>query len=64
MRTVTLRVAEVLRETDLALLLLLDDDDEHWVPKSVIEDADDITTGDTDLEVQVAEWFCEKEGLV
>lgn len=43
---------------------VLDDDRERvWVPKSVIEDADDITVGDEDLEVNVAEWFAEKEGL-
>lgn len=77
MRTVAVAVDEVLRETDLAFLFampadtdddsgsVLDDDRERlWVPKSVIEDADDITVGDEDFEVNVAEWFAEKEGLV
>lgn len=67
MRTVTVNVDEVLHETDLALLLLLSSSNgnqqEVWVPKSVIEDADDISFGDSDIEVEVAEWFTEKEGI-
>ena len=75
MRTVSVAVDEVLRETDLAFLFafpgdadgdsVLDDDRERlWVPKSVIEDADEIAVGDEEIEVNVAEWFAEKEGLV
>lgn len=82
MRTITLYVAKVRRETDLAFLFVLQPEDgdgelgrvgdsgsvlnegeKLWIPKSVIEDADDIAVGDEDLEVNVAEWFAEKEGL-
>jgi len=67
MRTVTVNVDEVLHETDLALLFLLSSSNgnqqEIWVPKSVIEDADDISVGDSDVEIEIAEWFTEKEGI-
>lgn len=57
-------IDEVVRETDLALLLRFEDGDEVWIPKSVIESVDQIRDGDAELEVSIAEWFCEKEGLV
>jgi len=76
MRTVLVAVAEVKRETDLAFLFVLpgdvdgdgldteDDRERIWVPKSVIDDeGDGIEVGDDDIEVNVAEWFAEKEGL-
>lgn len=61
-RTVTIAVEVVLRETDLALLFVIDDD-EVWIPKSVIEDAETIDVGDEDIEINIASWFAEKEGL-
>ena len=57
-------IDEVVRETDLALLLRFEDGDEVWIPKSVIESVDQIRDGDAEIEVSIAEWFCEKEGLV
>ena len=63
MASVTICVHQVVRETDKAFLFLLDSG-ETWVPKSVVEDADDIAEGDDDLEVEVAKWFAEKEGLI
>jgi hypothetical protein len=76
MRTVLISVAEVKRETPLAFLFVLpgdadgvglDCEDEReriWVPKSVIDDeGEGIEAGDEDIEVNVAEWFAEKEGL-
>jgi hypothetical protein len=62
MATVTLTVLKVVAETDLALLLELEED-QVWVPKSVITGADEIDVGDEDIEVEVAEWFAEREGL-
>lgn len=32
---------------------------EKWIPKSVIDEGDDVSVGDE--EVLVAEWFCDKE---
>jgi hypothetical protein len=34
---------------------------EHWIPRSVIEDGDDIEEGEQ--EMLVAEWFLDKEGI-
>jgi hypothetical protein len=33
-----------------------------WVPRSVVEDGDDILKGETDI--CVAAWFVEREGLI
>lgn len=63
MDTVTIEVLRVIAETDLALLMELEDG-EQWFPKSVITDAEDIDVGDTEIEIEVKEWFAEKEGLI
>lgn len=63
MRTVTIEVEEVKAETELAFLFVINGE-ESWVPKSQVEDADDIEKGFSGIEVEVAEWFAEKEGLV
>jgi hypothetical protein len=63
MDTVTIEVLRVVAETDLALLLELEDG-EQWFPKSVITDAESIDVGDEDIEIQVASWFADREGLV
>lgn len=34
---------------------------EHWIPRSVIEDGDDIEVGEQDM--NVAEWFLDKEEI-
>lgn len=54
--------AEVLHETEMAVLCEVDGD-EVWIPRSVIEDGEDLETGDTG-DIEVAEWFAIKEGLV
>lgn len=51
----------VKRATDKAILLELPNGNEQWVPRSVIFDGDIYDEGDTNPEI--AEWFCEKEGL-
>lgn len=54
---------ECVKETEKALLLVIDGD-EVWCPKSVIGDDSDIQgDGDTGRLV-VQEWWAEKEGLV
>lgn len=59
---VHLDVEEILRETQLAFLLLLEED-EIWAPKSVIADANDYDVGDCNLTISVAEWWAEQKGL-
>lgn len=48
--------------TDRAVLAVIDGE-EHWIPRSVIEDGDDIVAGGDPEELSVAEWFVNKEGL-
>lgn len=61
---VHLEVEEILRETDKAFLLRLEDEgQELWVPKSQISDADDYEEGDKNCTVSVSRWFADKEGL-
>jgi hypothetical protein len=60
---VTLEVTEVLRETDKALLVLVEEM-EVWIPKSIIDDDSECyskKSGPGDL--IVPEWFAEREGL-
>lgn len=52
---------EVRRTTRLAFLFAPKHGDEIWIPRSVAVDGDEITEGDTDVEVQT--WFAEREGL-
>lgn len=62
--TVNIAVGEVLHETDLAFLLEIDGD-EIWIPKSVInfDESEEIEVGNILLEISVAQWFADKEGL-
>lgn len=57
--------ATPVRETDKALLVLFEEDDEeHWIPKSVIDDDSEcysMESGAGDL--IVATWWAEREGL-
>lgn len=55
--------AEVKATTDDAVLLDADGVTEPvWVPRSVIEDGDELSRGDSG-ELEIATWFAEKEGL-
>lgn len=60
---VHLDVEEIVRETDKALLLRLDDGEEVWIPLTQIADADDYHEGDTNCTVSVTEWIAEQKGL-
>lgn len=56
-------VVEIVKETPAAFLLLLEDENQIWVPKSLIADADDYNEGDKDAVVSIEEWWCDKEGV-
>ena len=60
---VHLEVAEILRETDKALLVRLEEGDELWIPLSQIADAGDYRVGDTDYCISVTKWWADKEGI-
>lgn len=58
-------VAEIKAETDAAFLIKLPDGhcdkdgkSEFWVPKSQVEDAEDFSKGDVDVEMPIAIWWC------
>jgi len=60
----TIDACEIQHETAKALLVRFENGDELWVPKSVIAE-DDLGTfeiGDV-VELNIATWFAEKEGL-
>jgi hypothetical protein len=57
---VTLDVKEILKETEKAFLLHLEDDTTLWVPFSQISDADEYGEGDKNLEMDVTAWFMDK----
>ncbi len=59
---VHLDVDKILRATDKALLLKIDDE-EIWVPRSMVADGDDYEAGDEDVTISVTEWFANKGGL-
>jgi hypothetical protein len=63
MHTVTIEVDRVKHVTDDAFLFVIDGA-EHWIPKSCCDDPDGIDKGDEDIEVEIAEWKAEQEGLV
>jgi len=48
--------------TDKALLLEIEDE-QVWVPKSVIADVADYEFGDEDVMISIHEWWCDKNGL-
>ena len=63
---VPIDVADYIRSTDLACLFEIDGE-EIWVPKSVIDwDSSDFGEDDEGMDgtVYIAEWFCDKEGIV
>ncbi len=51
----------VIAETDKAVCLQRDDDEDIWIPRSVIDGGDAMEEQDTDP--LVADWFIDKEGL-
>lgn len=59
---VHITVEEILRETENALLILLDGD-ELWVPRSQVAGGDDYTQGDRDVTLSVTEWWANKNGV-
>ncbi len=60
---VHVQVAEIVHETDRALLLRLEDDRELWCPLSVVADPDDYNKGDLDVTVSIKRWWADKNDL-
>lgn len=60
--TETIAKVKAIRQTDKALLCKIDDDD-VWVPKSLIHDDSEVYEPGHHGKLVVAQWFAEKEGL-
>lgn len=59
---VHVEVERVIRETDAAFKVLIDDE-EVWLPKSQIADADDYKPGDTNCTMSITEWIAKEKGI-
>jgi hypothetical protein len=53
----------VKKKTDRAFLLVLDDDEEYWIPISQVSDADDYEEGDEDVSISISEWIAGEKGI-
>jgi hypothetical protein len=51
------------RQTDKAILVKDWEDNDHWIPKSLIEDLPDLTPLAC-VEIAIPEWFAFKEDLI
>jgi hypothetical protein len=60
---VHLDVEEIVKETDSAFLLRLDDGEEVWIPKSQVSDPESYAQGDCNATVSVTEWIAKQKGL-
>lgn len=61
---VHLNVEEVLKETESAFLLVLEDwEGEFWVPKSHVANPEDYEQGDKDCTISVTEWIANLKGI-
>ncbi len=56
-------VERVIKVTNKAILLRIDGD-QHWFPKSQMEDPDLIAEGDEGLTVYVTEWIAEQKDFL
>jgi hypothetical protein len=54
---------EILRVTEKAILVLLEDGDEIWLPLSQVEPGD-YRAGDQDGSLCITEWIAKEKGLI
>jgi hypothetical protein len=59
---VHLDVQRVVRVTEKALLVRVDDE-EHWLPTSQVCDAEDYAEGDEDCTISITNWLANEKGL-
>jgi hypothetical protein len=50
-------------ETDRAFLVVLEDGEEVWLPKSQISDPDDYMAGDENVALSITEWIADQKGI-
>lgn len=59
---VDVEVELIKHETDDAFLLVIDDD-EYWIPKSQVRDADNYSKGEEEVTMSLTEWICDNNDL-
>jgi hypothetical protein len=65
MRFTKVSIGHVSMVTDKAVLVQLDDDEKKWIPRSVLSyRSDKAVETDDPTELEIADWFVQKEGLV
>lgn len=52
-----------IRESDKAILVLINGD-EHWIPKSQIDETSEVLTGTSSGVLVIKRWLAEQKGLV
>lgn len=53
----------VRKKTGLAFLLVLDDEEEYWIPISQVSDADNYDEGDENVSISITEWIASEKGI-
>lgn len=61
--TVTLHGVTAKKETEKALLCVIDDE-EHWIPKSHIHDDSEVYEEGQEGDLVVSEWIANEKGLL
>ena len=61
--TFEVEVAEVLKETDMAILVKLETGDEIWIPKSQIHDDSEVWKSGHTGTLVIPEWLATEKGL-
>jgi hypothetical protein len=61
-RYIHVHVDEILKETEKAFLVRIDDE-ETWLPFSQISDVDDYKVGDKDLTLSISAWLANEKDL-
>ncbi len=57
MEYIETEVKKIIAATTKALLCRLEDDEEYWIPRSQVEDADDFEAGETECVMYISDWF-------
>lgn len=59
-----LEVREILKVTEKAFLVMLEDGNEVWIPHSQLSDSDAFEVGDVNIEMKVTSWWASQEELL
>lgn len=60
---VHLEDVDIIKETDSAFLLVIEDGERVWLPKSQVANPDDYSEGDEGVSISVTEWIADQKGI-